>query len=450
MKEENKSLEESQKIYEELFRAYLFAYPLVETVVYSREKTNTIKANAEKAPRNQFAHNANIWRPEENKPGGPNMDTVYSLTSLQLEDGAIIFHKPETDRFYTFLILDAYGTFVSIIGSGGKGGRSAGDYVLTGPDFKGTIPEHTERISIPTNLATGLLRIQIRGEEELEYVRALQRQSTLKPVSYYGREYPLPDGIYREEFDYNHYSKMKSIDIEEFFAIYNKAVEENPTLPGDQAEAEKYTKYHIGKGLHFSLSDLRDEALIEKIRKLPSSILWTEEVKKRQTVRNNWGFSSFEITKPGSDYFIRAYSTHWGPGCNPAEASVYPSTSVDRDGKPLTGKCRYQIHFEKSELPPVKEDGYWSLSLYTKEDMYLIKNEIDRYKVGSESELDYNEDGSLDIYLQHERPEESHYKNWLPAGEGEFMLILRVYIPKEEVLDGRWQPPAITNVTENG
>lgn len=99
MKEENKCLEESKKIYEELFEAYLFAYPLVETVVYSREKTNTIKANAEKAPRNQFAHNANIWRPEENKPGGPNMDTVYSLTSLQLEDGAIVFHKPETDRF---------------------------------------------------------------------------------------------------------------------------------------------------------------------------------------------------------------------------------------------------------------------------------------------------------------------------------------------------------------
>jgi hypothetical protein len=33
--------------------------------------------------------------------------------------------------------------------------------------------------------------------------------------------------------------------------------------------------------------------------------------------------------------------------------------------------------------------------------------------------------------------------NWLPAPKGPFSVILRVYWPKQELIDGRWNPPAI-------
>ena len=54
-----------------------------------------------------------------------------------------------------------------------------------------------------------------------------------------------------------------------------------------------------------------------------------------------------------------------------------------------------------------------------------------------------NEDGSLDILLQAEAPEE-HANNLLPTGNAGFHLFMRVYLPRETVQDGTWQAPALT------
>ena len=33
--------------------------------------------------------------------------------------------------------------------------------------------------------------------------------------------------------------------------------------------------------------------------------------------------------------------------------------------------------------------------------------------------------------------------NWLPAPEGPFNLTMRIYAPREAVVNGTWAPPAI-------
>jgi len=63
--------------------------------------------------------------------------------------------------------------------------------------------------------------------------------------------------------------------------------------------------------------------------------------------------------------------------------------------------------------------------------------------------LKYNPDGSLDVYLQRESPGTEKASNWLPAPEGPFSVTLRMYWPKEAVLDGSWRPPAIQRVAGN-
>ena len=54
-----------------------------------------------------------------------------------------------------------------------------------------------------------------------------------------------------------------------------------------------------------------------------------------------------------------------------------------------------------------------------------------------------NADGSLDIYLQHENPGKDLEANWLPAPKGGFNLTMRLYGPKPEVLNGKWNPPPV-------
>lgn len=39
--------------------------------------------------------------------------------------------------------------------------------------------------------------------------------------------------------------------------------------------------------------------------------------------------------------------------------------------------------------------------------------------------------------------------NWLPAPDGKFILMFRLYWPKEtppSIIDGSWKPPAVTKV----
>ena len=114
-------------------------------------------------------------------------------------------------------------------------------------------------------------------------------------------------------------------------------------------------------------------------------------------------------------------------------------TSVDIQNNQLNGANRYVIHFPKDLTPPV--NAFWSLTLYDM-DQFFVKNPINRYAIGDRNELAYNEDGSLDIYIQHEPPE-GQESNWLPAPEGDFNLIMRLYWPTPDIINGEWQLPTV-------
>ena len=129
-----------------------------------------------------------------------------------------------------------------------------------------------------------------------------------------------------------------------------------------------------------------------------------------------------------------------GLGANLAKDAVYPTAFVDGEGKPLTGQSRYVIHFDKGQMPPA--NAFWSITMYNAES-FFVENPINRYNIAAWMPLKYNEDGSLDLYLQKDSPGKDKEANWLPAPEGKFSVTMRIYWPKESVLDGTWQPPAV-------
>jgi hypothetical protein len=50
------------------------------------------------------------------------------------------------------------------------------------------------------------------------------------------------------------------------------------------------------------------------------------------------------------------------------------------------------------------------------------------------------------VYVQNENPGENKESNWLPAPKGKFVLMLRLYWPKEKapsILDGSWVIPPV-------
>jgi hypothetical protein len=99
-------------------------------------------------------------------------------------------------------------------------------------------------------------------------------------------------------------------------------------------------------------------------------------------------------------------------------------------------------------LPPVTE--FWEMPLYEREG-YFYDNPIDRYSLNSymlkRGKL-HTEGGKLVICIQHGEPTDPNQRrNWLPAPKEPFGLILRLYAPHSDVIQGGWVPPAIKKIS---
>ena len=104
------------------------------------------------------------------------------------------------------------------------------------------------------------------------------------------------------------------------------------------------------------------------------------------------------------------------------------------------------LHFAKGEQPPV--NAFWSLTMYDK-DGYFVPNPLQR-QAARDSLLKKNRDGSVDIYIQADSPGKDREANWLPAPkDAPFTLLLRMYWPKQPVLDGSYEPPGVVVAVGN-
>jgi hypothetical protein len=121
---------------------------------------------------------------------------------------------------------------------------------------------------------------------------------------------------------------------------------------------------------------------------------------------------------------------------------MYPIRYTDADGKTLSGGNKYIVKFDKE--PPV--NAFWSLTMYNAGDKMLVDNPIQRYKVGSDTKgLIRAPDGSITIPIQNDKPT-SNAENWLPAPKGDFYLLLRLYQPSDEILNGTYQLQQVNRV----
>ena len=167
-----------------------------------------------------------------------------------------------------------------------------------------------------------------------------------------------------------------------------------------------------------------------------------KSLEQGRELENGWAVQRDTIGDYGTNYAVRAAVAMVGLGALPPAEASYPNTSRDSEGGLLAGDYSYRLHFPAGQTPPV--NAFWSLTMYD-EDGFLVANPIGRYTLGDRDKLTFNEDGSLDLLIQHEAPA-ANQSNWLPAPKGRFALTMRLYSPKEAFLSGRWQLPAVERI----
>jgi hypothetical protein len=129
---------------------------------------------------------------------------------------------------------------------------------------------------------------------------------------------------------------------------------------------------------------------------------------------------------------------------NSKEEALYPSYRVDSDGQRLDGaRGLYTLRFPPGQLPPV--EAFWSLTMYELPSRLLVENPLGRYVINSSMLTSLKRDavGGLTLYIQHASPGKHNEANWLPAPNGPFYLVLRLYWPTAAALSNRWRAPAL-------
>ena len=61
-------------------------------------------------------------------------------------------------------------------------------------------------------------------------------------------------------------------------------------------------------------------------------------------------------------------------------------------------------------------------------------------------DLNRDADGGVTLYVQHDTPGADKEAIWLPAPSGPFFMVLRLYWPRREALDGQWEAPPLHTV----
>lgn len=420
---------------------YIFGYPIVIMDRTKRASTNVkfpVKGQTN-APVNQFGHFTTFPDATFNKVVKPNCDTYYSNAWLDLTAEPLVLSVPNTNgRYYIIPILDAYSNVFASLGKRTTGTK-AQDFLITGPDYQNKIPNGMKEIKSPTNMAWIIGRTQVNSKEDGQTIVAkIQEGYKIIPLSKYGRAYKPEAAKIDTNLDKTPPpAAIEKMDIQSFFDTLGKLVKENPISPKDPIMSGKLTQIRITGEKKFKLSDF-DQATQNELKKIPQLVheKMRSDIKKLGKNVNGWMLRT-NLGNYSRDYNKRALIAMFGLGANIDQDAIYPSCTVDNNGNPLNGNKKYVLHFDKDKIPPV--NAFWSITMYNPSDL-LVANSINRFAIGDRNNLKYNKDGSLDIYIQNEKPGKEKISNWLPANNGNFSLTMRLYWPKEQALNGQWKP----------
>lgn len=443
-----------QEAYELGMEAYLYFYPLVTMDVTRRVFTN-VPAGVElgRGPTNMFHHLRELPPADFRLVVRPNFDTLYSSAWLDLTDGPLVVSAPDTDgRYY---LLPMYDMWTDAFASPGKrtSGTTAQEWAVVPQGWTGEVPEGMGRIEAPTPYVWLIGRTQVNGPDDYTAVHPIQDGYTIRPLdgsatTAADAEF-VPDPTVDMETEVLY--QVENMPASEFFPYATELMKLHPPHVYDWSQLARLERLGIVVGETFDYDSAPaavraglDRAVPDAIQLMLDAAFDPDDGPDLVGVYNGWQMSVNATGVYGTFYLKRAVVTKVGLGTNQPEDAIYPTLIEDADGEPVVGGVNYVMRFEADELPPV--NAFWSLTLYDA-DGFQVANRLNRFAVGDRDPLQYGADGSLELYIQPESPGADKEANWLPSPAADQVnLQMRLYAPRPEALDGRWNPPVVRRV----
>jgi len=114
---------------------------------------------------------------------GVNRDTLATVGWLDLRKGPQVLHVPDmAGRYYSVQLTDpSNNTNFAYVGKRVTG-TEAGDYLISGPGWTGSVPQGITRISSPNNSVLVLGRTLVDSDADVSAAYALSKQIHLTPL----------------------------------------------------------------------------------------------------------------------------------------------------------------------------------------------------------------------------------------------------------------------------
>lgn len=430
--------------------AYIYGYPLVTMEMTRRVITNVAAPEGTRAPMGQIIKLRHYPDATFRDVTAPNADTLYTTAFFDVGREPWVLSLPDMkDRYYLMPMLDGWTTVFQVPGKRTTG-TGAQTYAITGPGWSGPLPAGVKEYKSPTNIVWLLGRIYCTGTpEDYAEVHALQDQVKLVPLSAYGKPYTPPAGKVDPSIDMKSAvrDQVNRMDAVAYFTLLAELMKTNPPSAADAPALAKFARIGLVPGQDFDASKLRAD-FAKRIPEIANDRIMIQfKINKDVHDIDGWGFTT-KTGIYGTNYLMRALVTAIGLGANRPQDAVYPTSQKDSDGRAYDGANKYVMRFAKGQLPPV--EGFWSLTMYDGA-YFFVPNTLNRYSISARQDLKANPDGSIDLYIQKDSPGTDKESNWLPAPAGKFILMLRMYWPKESnpsIIDGTWTIPPVRKVSD--
>ena len=426
---------------------YFWAWPLVNlhnrAMAMSKVQEAGLNGGAVPvAPLNHLCMLTDYITPGQRYVACPNQDVVYGGAFLDLSKGPVILQIPDFgNRFWVCQMGNQRTEGIGQLGA--MYGSRKGFYMIAASDWKGEVPKAVEKVfRSSTNIAYAFPRVFMNNDpEDRKALQPIISQLNTYPLSAFDGGWKIMDWSKIPKFPDPLQSQggkeVAFVIPEKFFEELPAVMTECPPMKGEEALYVRYKyvldaadkdpvlKASLNKAAMDAEKDLIDPLRQFKNTGIPAGHYWN-------TVKNGAAW--------GTDYLNRTGAARSNIFVNQPNETMYFNQDRDSSGADLSGNGNYSITFSRTSIPHVK--GFWSLTVYDA-NHFFYQNPDKIYSLGTKNKnLHYNEDGSLTLFLQNQKPAGQMADNWLPTPKAKFGLLLRAYWPEESMVQ-EYLPPLV-------
>ena len=431
--------ESAQTIYDELdlqraTQAYMDFFPALSlySIIRSQIRDFGFRTSSDVGVMADFMH------PSENYLTGNDV-TVYAVASLDLKvDGPTVVEIPP-GMYGT--ANDAAFKYITDMGSTGPDKGKGGKYLFVPPGYLNRLPDGYFVMRSSSYRVWAMMRgfgEVGNGDQALAWFKKRFKV------------YPLSRGPRDGSVTNTSGMGANTLPPEDgsAFTMLNDIIQYEPTELFDKEQLGRLATLGIEKGKPFG-PDARMKRIFDQAAKQgvamsrailyasrePDIRYWPNRHWEKMFVRNT------EFTNNGHNDIDARTLWHYQAivvspnllSTTPGRGTAYLTAFRDGDGAFLLGKNRYRLRVPAN--PPVKR--FWAVTAYDPTSRSLL-NSDGKITVGSMSDPEVNEDGSVDIYFGEKAPKGKE-KNWIQTDpEIGFFVVFRFYGPLEGYIEKTW------------